>query len=286
VIDTRNEVRLWRTGTLVVVFALLMVSSFGGVSGGATGGSFNLITPGTLTVATWGTSMPEVSVDGNTLGGLDGVWINQFVSDHNLKLKIFQTTFPSSILAVQQGKADMGAYFYWSTARAKQAFYTLPFFADYSAVLTKSSFSYSGPSSLQDKKIGAVVGSVYLPYVKEAFGSRLLVFPDIPQMGQALLNGQVDALVESNTIATEPPLLGRSDISITPIKAGDFGIPESMLRNVAYNVVPCDKKGLADALDVTLQKLMQSGAWAKAVASQPNSPKVIEFPVVRPAQGC
>lgn len=278
--------RILALGLSTVSIFVVACGSSSTPTGGTTPDAFSLLTPGTLLVSTWGTSQPEVVINGDgTMGGLDGALLKAFAKDHNLQIKLFQTTFASSILAVQQGKADMGAYFYWSDARAKQAFYTFPFFADTSVVITKSDFNYTGPDSLKGKKIGGIVGSVYTPYVQKAFPANLVsIYPDIPQEGQALLNGQVDALVESNTVAAEPPLLGRSDIKLWPINAGDFGLPASMMQNLSYNVVPCNNKPLADALDAELKKIVQSGDWDATLKA--NSAQSLNLTLARPTEGC
>ena len=277
-----------RLGALGLAAVLMLVVGCGSTSSsnGGTTNSFSLLTSGTLLVSTWGTSQPEVVINSDgTMGGLDGALLKAFAKDHNLTIKLFQTTFASAILAVQQGKADMGAYFYWSDARAKQAFYTYPFFADTSVVITKSDFNYTGPDSLKGKHVGGIVGSVYTPYVQKYFPANLVsIYPDIPQEGQALLNGQVDALIESNTVAAEPPLLGRTDIKLWPINAGDFGLPASMLQNLSYNVVPCTNKPLADALDAELKKMVQSGEWDTTLKA--NSAQSLNLTLARPNEGC
>jgi ABC-type amino acid transport substrate-binding protein len=278
--------RITALGIAAVSIFVVACGSTSTSGGGSTNNSFSVLTSGTLLVSTWGTSQPEVVINSDgTMGGLDGALLKAFAKDHNLTLTLFQTTFASSILAVQQGKADMGAYFYWSDARAKQGFYSYPFFADTSVVITKAAFNYTGPDSLKGKRIGGIVGSVYTPYVQKAFPANLVsIYPDIPQEGQALLNGQVDALIESNTVATEPPLLGRTDIKLWPINANDFGLPASMLQNLSYNVVPCSNKPLADALDAELKKLVQSGAWDATLKA--NSAQSLNLTLARPTEGC
>jgi ABC-type amino acid transport substrate-binding protein len=270
----------------IAAVSIFVVACGSTSTSGGTNNTFSLLTSGTLLVSTWGTSQPEVVINSDgTMGGLDGALLKAFAKDHNLTIKLFQTTFASSILAVQQGKADMGAYFYWSDARAKQSFYTYPYFADTSVVITKADFNYTGPDSLKGKRIGGIVGSVYTPYVQKAFPKNLVsIYPDIPQEGQALLNGQVDALIESNTVAAEPPLLGRTDIKLSPINANDFGLPASMMQNLSYNVVPCSNKPLADALDAEMQKLVQSGVWDAILKA--NSAQSLSLTLARPTEGC
>ena len=84
-------------------------SSSGSTATAATAGTaagFHLVTPGYLTVATHGTEAPEISISlSGVLGGADGAWINAFAQQHHLKIKLFQTTFSSAILAVQDSKA-------------------------------------------------------------------------------------------------------------------------------------------------------------------------------------
>lgn len=50
---------------------------------------------------------------GDQLGGLDGVLLTAFAKDHGLELKLYQTTFASMILAVEQKKIDVGTYVFY-----------------------------------------------------------------------------------------------------------------------------------------------------------------------------
>lgn len=72
---------------------------------------FALVTPGTLTVAIPASvAPPAMTITGTTLGGVDGALINAFVRDHQLKIRLYPTTtFASTVLAVQSGRADLGA---------------------------------------------------------------------------------------------------------------------------------------------------------------------------------
>jgi len=279
----RKRVLVWSLSALLTLGVTAACGGSSSPTQSATN-NFPLISSGTLTVATWGTSPPEIVVNGDQLTGLDGALLNAFASDHKLTLKVFSTDFASSILAVQQRKADMGAYFYWSPARSQQMFYTKPIFADTTVVIYKDTFTYTGPDSLKGKKIGATTGSVYTPIVQKLFGNNVVVFPGITQMSTALINGQVDALVEANTVATEPPLAGRTDIKQTQVNPGDFGMTADQLTHIAYNVVPCGSGKLADALDAELAKLQSSGAWTKALSD--NSAQPVTFANDRPTQGC
>ena len=68
---------------------------------------------------------------------------------NGLKVKLFQTTFTSAILAVQQKKADLTMDIYYTPDRAKSLYYTYPFSVEGLQVFTKNDFKYTGPGEPQ-----------------------------------------------------------------------------------------------------------------------------------------
>ncbi len=226
-----------------------------------------LVTPGVLTVANFGTEYPDVIVNGNKISGIDGDLLNAFATQNNLKIKLFSTSFPSTILAVQQHRADVAVNFYWNPDRAKQVRYAVPFYQDASVVITnKSKVNYTGPSSLKGKKIGVIVGTIYTPIVQGAFpSSDITTYPGIPEAGNALINGQVDALIESISTYNAPPLRGSKALAEFPIKVGQFGFTKANVSFTTSNIAGCNNAALVKALDAHLKSLEQSGEWAKMV---------------------
>src|SRR4029077_4711344 len=95
--------------TAVAVLAGVLAIAGSGAARSNLGAAMpTLVHGGTLTVATYGTGFPTVVVNKNgTLGGTSGAWINAYAKAAGLKVKLFQTTFTSAILAVQQKKADL-----------------------------------------------------------------------------------------------------------------------------------------------------------------------------------
>jgi len=293
-------------GTLRLVVVATLVAACG-TSGGATASptaaalgtaaatagasapdvaAFNLVKPGTLTVATWGTSPPAITIDGNTIGGLDGLFINEFAKEYGLKVEVFSTDFAGTVLAVQQGRADMGTYFYYTAERSKTIFYAKPFIADYAVIVAKDPFVYTGPDSLKGKKLGAISGSLYTPILQAVYGDNVLTFPDHATVGQALINGQVTAILEANSFIGTPAVAGRTDIKIYPVKSGDIpGLADNQLVNPSYNPMPCNHKALADAMDTTLTRLLDTQQWKDILtAGQIVNPAGFKFE--RPAEGC
>lgn len=245
-------------------------SSSGSTATAATAGTaagFHLVTPGYLTVATHGTEAPEISISlSGVLGGADGAWINAFAQQHHLKIKLFQTTFSSAILAVQDGKADVGVAAYYSAARSKAVFFTYPFYQEDAAVLTLPGFKYTGPASLTGKPVGTVTGFVWQPYLQKVFGSDLHTYPDTATIGQALLNGSIVGYFDTVTANTLAPLTAANTRTYV-ITSGQFGMPESVLVDIARNYVNCSNTGLATAMNATLASLHKSGAWAKTLTA-------------------
>jgi ABC-type amino acid transport substrate-binding protein len=276
-------------GMVASALLLVVLAACGGSSSpssSSSGDKFTLVKPGYLTVATYGTERPlDVVGPGDVMGGIDGALLSAFAKEHNLKVTLYQTTFPSGILAVQQGKADVGVYYYWNPTRAAVAYYTYPLFSEEAVIFTLNSLNYTGPDSLKGKKVGTLTGSVYTPYLQKVFGSNTLEFPDQTAAGQALLNGQIDAWQDANLSRLTPPLDSANNITMTVLKAGDFGIPGNILANNDYNIVNCNNKALADALNKTLTDLHNNGEWAKTLAAN-SAVEGSDVPQQSPQQGC
>lgn len=250
--------------------------------------SLKTITPGVITIATYGSDPPLITVGpgANQMGGLSGDWINAFAAEYGLKVKLFQTTFASTLTAVQQGKADVGAPVYYTSQRAKSYYYTYPVDVESLVVFTKSSFNYTGPSSLLGHKVATVTGYVWTPYFQKFFGSNLLVFPTATDAQTAFVNGQVDAYLDADINYFSPPMSLSPTISAHPVHAGDFGIPADLVSSESYWIVNCSEKALANALDAARQKL--AAKWASNLSHDgaPAGFPQQSPPLVRPAEAC
>lgn len=246
---------------------------------------FGLVHPGYLTIAETGSYPPDIVVNSDaTLGGIEGILFSNFAKDHGLKIKLYQTTFASMILAVQAHKADVGTYVYYTADRAKHIYYTVPFYTDYTAMITKKGAAYSGPGSMTGKSIGSIVGFAWDPDLQKAFSSHLKLFPSQATVGTALLNGQIDGYVGSLSAAFSPPL---SPGTATPhiLSGGDFGVPSTVWNNTNYNFTACNNKALAKALDAETAKLYADGTWKAQLQALSLAPGTATKLAV-PAQKC
>jgi polar amino acid transport system substrate-binding protein len=274
---------LMRFGLFALVAPLIL--AVGGRASPMPG--YRLVQPGVLTVATYGSAAPALVVLPNDqLGALDGAWLTAFAKDHGLRLKLYQTTFASVILAVEQGKADVGTYYYYKEDRAKQVYYTYPFFQERATVFTQRSFPYRGPESLTGKRVGTVIGFVWAQYLQKAFGANAALFPDGTAGETALLNGQIDGWVNSDDSINDPVLgAARDKIAAHLLKAGDFGFPDSVISTLAYNFVKCDNRGLAAALDDEMTALHKTARWV-GVLKENKLTETNDVPLQEPAQLC
>jgi ABC-type amino acid transport substrate-binding protein len=280
---------LLRTGVLALVLSFAW--GWAGIGGtawqtAAQPANLPLVEPGYLTVATYGTGIPAIVVGpGDSLGGLDGALFNAFARDHQLKLKLYQTTFASMILAVQQGKVDIGTYIFYTPERAKHVYYTYPFWVSHAVLFTLKSTPYSGPESLKGKKVGTVIGFVWAPYLQQWSASGAALFPDQATVAQALLNGQIQGYVNGQVLLHTPPLSDSPEVVAHQLHPGDFDIPEPLLANIAYNIVNCDKRDLATALDQELAKMHSTGEWQETLKANGLGPDA-DVELATPEQMC
>jgi polar amino acid transport system substrate-binding protein len=249
---------------------------------------FTTVKPGVLTVATYGTGIPDVIINPDkTMTGLEGGMFDQFVKDCKLKMELFETTFASMILAVKEGKADIGTYIFWNEDRSKQVFYTFPHWvADHTQVFTRADFPYTDASSLADKKVGTVTGFVWAGPIQQTLGGKATLFPDAVTGGTALMNGQIDGWINGGTTIQNPPFDTKPGTIVGhDIKGGDFGIPEVLVTNKSYNITNCNNKDLAKAMSQNIANMVYTGAWAKILTD--NKVSLDEGPTLEePQQGC
>jgi len=286
----RTELRLALGVVLVVATIACGSSSPGTTSSSTIQGMIKTITPGVLTIATYGSALPLIKVGpgADEIGGLSGGWANAFAQDFGLQVKLFQTTFSSSLLAVQQGKADIGAPVYYNPNRAKTYYYTYPVDLESLVVFTKKSFSYSGPSSLQGHKVATVTGYVWTPYFQKFFGSDLQLYTTQADAATAFKNGQAEAYLDADLNYFNAPLSLSPDVALHPVAGGDFGIPADIIANQSYWIVSCNEKALANAMNLERDNLEASGKW-KTVLAQDGAPAGTPQnspPLMTPAEGC
>lgn len=266
---------------MVLCVAMVATSGASSVRKTSTSPPFHLVHKGELTIAVYGVYPPAVTYSGNALGGIEGVWMNAFAKQYGLKVKLYETTFSSVILAVEEHKADVGLYFYYSPARSKQVRFTLAFDTDTNKLFTKKSFNYTGPNNLQS--VGSVEGFAIVPTLQAALGSKLVLYPSGAAEGTALLDGLIQGAMAGYDGIFPVPLTPQNATAHS-LAPGTFGLAADVLKTPDYNITACNDGALVTAMNSTLKSLISSGHWKtdlgriKVVAYRP--------PLTSPHQGC
>ena len=284
--------RASRLAAGLAVCALLGVTACGGkaASTAATGplAGIKLANPGYLTVALIDGNLPSISTGTSTsLPGIDGAWITQTAKDLNLKIKTYPTTLSGQILAITSGKVDIGTSLHYTAERATQAYYTVPWEVSYTGIITKKSFSYSNADSLKGKTLGSETGLDYVPYMQKTYGTtNVKLYNSVAELNAALENGEIDAEVTGydgyvNYIDKYP------DFAWHYLKAGEMGMPQSIIATDSHNLVSCSNKPLATALGKTLASMQANGSWKQVLLKYNDQPDADHpAPLTLPQEKC
>jgi ABC-type amino acid transport substrate-binding protein len=277
----------WRKSAAVLIGLGVAVSlaACGGGSGAKAAASsgplagIKLVNPGYLTVALIAGNLPAIAQgpDGTLIGG-DGAWLQQAAKDLGLKIKTFPTTLDGQILAVQDGKADVGTSTHYTAARAKEIYYTFPWSVSKTGVITKKGFSYTGPDSLKGQKVGTETGLDYVPYMQQTYGQgSVLLYGGVAQVNAALQNGEITAEVSGYqsylTYTNQYP-----DFQWHFLTAGQMGLPQSEISVTSHNFVNCKNTALATALNKTLTKMQADGTRKAALLKYGDSADADSLP--------
>ncbi len=257
-----------------------------------TAAAIKLLKPGVLTVATdvsyppWFIIVPGAMGAPDTATGIAGDLVNAFAKEQGLKVELLETDFPSMLLAVQNGKADLAAGLSYNPDRSKLMYYTSAVGSSPTVVYTLKDLTYTEPDSLKGKKLGTGNGYWEAPLL-EAWQPGVQLFPNNVTGNQALLNRQIDAWFSDITSLDNEPFKSNLDKVVAhSLKAGDFGFSEMQVFSPVYNAVACGNGALAEALDAMQQKLHDSGEWASILAKYLSGPSLVDVGVQAPPQGC
>jgi ABC-type amino acid transport substrate-binding protein len=248
---------------------------------------FSTVSPGQLTIATYGTDLPATQVTGSDIQGIDGLLLSSFEKEYHLTPVVISTTFASVILDVEEGKADIGMGYFYSTTRAAQVYYTLPYYETTASIITMKSYNYTGPNTFTGK-IGAIVGEVWQPFITKVY-PNVVLFQTDTAAATALLNGQIDGFVDGDDFVDSPPLAGNSNVTYHDLSVGDWGLPASAVHNLFYDFVSCSNKALGMARDNWTQHLQATGQLTSIYDSLTGTltiPKPDRPSLTLPAESC
>lgn len=140
--------------------------------------------------------------------GFDVDTCNDLAAALGVRAEIVETPFPDRIPALVSGRADVGVASTSDTLeRAKTIGFSIPYFAFTNVVLTREDTGITSYEDLAGKNLGGVSGSYETMALEEHFnewnaGGSFRTFQTQADVFLALNQGQIDATVVTNTVAT------------------------------------------------------------------------------------
>ena len=188
------------------VVSLMLCACVALAAAGCGSGKFNNPDKGeALIMATNAAVQPYEYYEGSEIVGID-VEIAQAVAEKlGLELKIEDMEFGSIIIAVTQGRADMGlAGMTVSEERLESVNFTDSYATGVQVVIVTEDSEIAGIDDLEGKKIGTQLGTTGDQYSKEDFGEENVEsYNKGADAVMALTQGKVDAVIIDNQPAIE-----------------------------------------------------------------------------------
>ncbi|MBE9077548.1 amino acid ABC transporter substrate-binding protein [Romeria aff. gracilis LEGE 07310] len=211
--------------------------------------------------------MSAIDADGQRIGyepalaravcqrlGLEPVW-------HNLPMEDFYS-------CLETGQYDV----VWfnqaiTTERQQRADFTRPYGLFDEAVLVRQGSQVNSAQDLVGKRVGGLADSTNIALVKDFPGAEAVPFPGsdrvLPEMLDALHNGQIDALIDDELVLI---VAAEDDPSLRLA----FSLPTRVPFGIA---VPKSRQSLLNALNQTLDELAADGTmaqlWAEWIPQKP-----------------
>ena len=164
------------------------------------------VTPGKLTMSTNAAFPPYESTDDN--GNFVGIDIDvaaAIAEKLGLELQVDDMDFDAALLAAQNGKSDMVMAGVTVTEDRQLVMdFSDSYATGIQSIIVKEDSDIASPDDLADKMIGTQRGTTGYIYCSDDFGDEHVTpYDDGLTAVQALVNGQVDAVVIDNAPAKE-----------------------------------------------------------------------------------
>ncbi len=240
--------------------------------------TFKTVTPNTLTVAT--SVLPPFTLVNSSgmLTGVDGEILKIIAAKECLALAIVIADPSAIIQYVTTKKADMAAgNWYRTVSRAKIVDLTAPLYIDQMGIFSKDGAATVG--SLQGKRVGSVLGYLWVADLQKLLGSGLSLYPNPVALAQDLATGRIDVGVDSYAAGISAQGKGGyAGIKIS-VAVPDARIQASVQSPQAGFPYTKANTALGAALDAHIKDLHQSGEIVKILTSYGLAPSAAEVGV-------
>jgi polar amino acid transport system substrate-binding protein len=259
----------------VAVLAALTLTGCGGSvdaaaptqSAGSSAANLNLVTSGTLTLATTGNSEPfSYSGSDGQLTGFDVELFRELASRLHLKAEIKTYDFDAILPLIATHQVDVAMNSIADTdERRKNVDFSLPDYTGTMNLVVPKSSAITDEKGIDGKRIGVISASMGAKYAEEYYtGAQLVTFPDSGAVMTAVQAAQIDAAFIDGQEATkyEKQYPVHSVVATTdPANRG------------AAIVVSKQDPELRKALNEELRKALKDGTYAKLFTQYaPNEP--------------
>lgn len=252
---------------------------------------FETIEDGVLNVSTY--ALPpyaivedrELTADGvalehgGTLEGVDGDILAEIAAAECLEIDVYSSAAATVLSTVQAGGADIGVGNWYRTAeRAEDLGLTDPVYTDQVGII--SSDGLSDATRLPGRKVGTVLGYLYVPELRDYLGNDLVLYNSPLTMFRELKDGKIDAAVDSVGVAAE--FTEGTDLQVEvmdPLDRLTFSLEPAQ----SAFLVQKGHDDLLEALNADIEELRSSGRLAEILeengldpsAAEPGEPRLI-----------
>ena len=182
------------------------VASSAASSEAASAAELTTVTPGKLTMSTNAAFPPYESTDDNgNFVGIDIDVATAIAEKLGLELQVDDMDFDAALLAAQNGKSDLVMAGVTVTEDRQLVMdFSDSYATGIQSIVVKEDSDVATPDDLADKMIGTQRGTTGYIYCSDDFGDEHVTpYDDGLTAVQALVNGQVDAVVIDNAPAKE-----------------------------------------------------------------------------------
>ena len=182
------------------------VASSAASSEAASAAELTTVTPGKLTMSTNAAFPPYESTDDNgNFVGIDIDVATAIAEKLGLELQVDDMDFDAALLAAQNGKSDLVMAGVTVTEDRQLVMdFSDSYATGIQSIIVKEDSDVATPDDLADKMIGTQRGTTGYIYCSDDFGDEHVTpYDDGLTAVQALVNGQVDAVVIDNAPAQE-----------------------------------------------------------------------------------
>ncbi|MCG7284879.1 ABC transporter substrate-binding protein [Cellulomonas sp. ACRRI] len=232
----------------------------GATSTSATQADYDLVTPGTLTVAAISDGSPNAYIDETgEFTGFDVELLREVADRMGLETEFSAIDFTSLLASITNGQYDTGAAGVSITDSRKETVdFTSSIYFAFLGIVAPAGSDYSGFEDLEGQDVLVANGTVQDEYATQQLGLEPTRFPDQTAAFQALISGQGDAWLA-------PFGTGTKYLDEYPDAGMEMVYSQLNSRNTIAFPVSKDNPELTAAMDEALDEVIEDGTWYELV---------------------